>query len=82
MYLKDLVYSTVKIITDAGEGTGFIIDFSLNPNCKSLVIITNKHVIDKGQDIMFVLTIQKTNNSLAYEMFEIKNVVIFHFNCY
>lgn len=75
MYLKDLVYSTIKIISDTGEGTGFIIDFSLNPNCKSLVIITNKHVIDKSQDIMFMLTIQKTNNSLDYERFEIKNVL-------
>ena len=41
-----LLYSTVKIDSDAGSGTGFFFDFDLGQDRKLPLLFTNKHVIE------------------------------------
>jgi len=81
MNKNDLIYSTIKIEAGLDDGTGFIIDLSLRPDVVALAITTNKHVVEKSDDIEFTLTIQKVDGSLFTRNFKVtnyKNKCIFH----
>ncbi len=70
-----LIYSTVQIMTDTGEGTGFIMDLTDNPNRCIPVLITNKHVVEGCTDIEIVLTLQNNDGTLVTQNHKLINVV-------
>lgn len=70
-----LIYSTVQIMTDYGEGTGFIMDLTNDINRCIPVLITNKHVIKGCSDIEIVLTLQNKDGTLVTQNHKLVNVV-------
>lgn len=81
MKKNDLIYSTIKIKAGLEDGTGFIVDLSLRFDTIALAIVTNKHVVEKSNDIEFMLTIQKVDSSFStrnYKVTNYKNKCIFH----
>lgn len=58
MKCDEIIYSTIKIETDTGEGTGFLIDFDNNEGHEALFIITNKHVIKNADSFKTFLTVR------------------------
>ena len=68
-----MIYSTVKIVTDSKDGTGFIVDFSLNKNFKELVLITNKHVVENESDFKIVLSLQTFEKKIERKSYVLKD---------
>lgn len=53
---EQLLFSTVRIETDLGVGTGFILQAELNNGKMMTFLITNKHVIKGAKQINFFFT--------------------------
>lgn len=62
---KYLIYSTVQLRNDEGEGTGVIVNLANGFENDVPVIITNKHVIEKCPDIELTLTVQTKEGNYA-----------------
>lgn len=60
---QNLIYSTVQLRNDNCEGTGVIVDLTMEEGTCVPVIITNKHVIEGFDDIAFALTVQNEDGS-------------------
>lgn len=78
---EQLLFSTVRLQTDQGVGTGFIFMFQLKDKQQIPVIVTNKHVIDHNdkQKVRFFLHISE--NGLPtdlYQEFEYSADWVFH----
>lgn len=78
---EQLLFSTVRLQTDQGIGTGFIFTFKSENKQLVPVIVTNKHVIDHNdkQKVKFFLHIKE--NDLAtdfYQEFEYIADWVFH----
>lgn len=58
---KDLLFSTVRLVTHSGDGggsgTGFILDLETHPEHSTPVLITNKHVVDDAIEVSFHLAV-------------------------
>ena len=80
---EQLLYSTIRLQTDQGVGTGFIFMFQTKNKQAIPVIITNKHVIDNNnkEKIRFFLHI-KENESPAGSYMEVEYIAdwVFHNN--
>ena len=53
---EQLLFSTVRIKTDAGIGTGFLLQAQLNIGRSLVLLITNKHVVKDAKNIKFFFT--------------------------
>ncbi len=53
---EQLLFSTVRIETDLGVGTGFILQVKINIGGSMIFLITNKHVIKDAKKISFFFT--------------------------
>lgn len=78
---EQLLFSTVRLQTDQGIGTGFIFMFQLKDDKTIPVIVTNKHVINHNnqQKVRFFLHIEE--NGLPtdfYQEFEYSADWVFH----
>ena len=59
---EELAYSTVRVSTDTGTGTGFFYQFSERENNFHVpAIVTNKHVISGTSKGNFLLTVADDN---------------------
>lgn len=58
---EQMAFSTVRIETNAGTGTGFFFNFLHNGKNSIPVIVTNKHVIKNSDKGTFILTIADSN---------------------
>jgi hypothetical protein len=70
---EQLLFSTVRLTTEQGSGTGFFFHFKINDQNQIPVIVTNKHVVNnKAQEqVEFSLHV-KDANSLTDENINIK----------
>ncbi len=75
-------YATVRIKTNAGTGTGFLFQRSLNNQQIIPVIITNKHVIDGAKNAEIIFHISKngmpSGETIAIKIDNFKSCWIFH----
>lgn len=69
---EKLLFSTVRLATEQGSGTGFFFHFKTDDKKEIPVIVTNKHVVNNklGQQVKFSLHIKDANN-LTNENMEI-----------
>lgn len=56
---EEMAYSTVKIKTNTGSGTGFLFHRPLDNQQIMPVIITNKHVVENAQDAEIIFHLSK-----------------------
>jgi len=70
---EQLLYSTVRIETDTGVGTGFLLQAQLNWGGSFIFLITNKHVIRNAKKIKFfftkaeeIISIEKENKKIKF----------------
>jgi len=63
---EQLLFSTVRIETDKGVGTGFIVNKKLDDK-NVFCIITNKHVINESKEVTFFFIKSKGNKPLLGE---------------
>jgi hypothetical protein len=78
---EKLLYSTVKLTTEQGSGTGFFFHFKIDNETQVPVIITNKHVVNNKQQkqVNFTLHIKDANNLTSENIdIELNAQWIFH----
>lgn len=70
-----LIYSTVQLLTDTGEGTGLLADLTFESGTCVPVVITNTHVIESNQNIEIIFTLQNKDGKYTTCKYKLQNVV-------
>ena len=55
---NDIIFTTIKILTSDGVGTGFLIDFDTSGKKEAVFLVTNKHVVEGQTNLDTFLTVQ------------------------
>ena len=61
-FTEELLYSTVKIETEHGSGTGFFFAMDVGYGYKTVLLITNKHVINDAEKVIFCMHLSKEDD--------------------